>query len=197
MKFLPDHYRLVLGSKSPRRQQLLRDLGFDFEIRSMEVDESHDAALTGQEIAEFLASKKAAAFKESLAKDEIVLCSDTVVWCAGESLAKARDEAQARAMLEKLSGRSHEVITGVCLQSAGHQEVFSDVTKVYFRSISDEEIDYYLKHYRPFDKAGAYGIQEWIGMWAIEKIEGSYFTVMGLPTHLISSMLKRFPALNP
>lgn len=192
MQFLPPHKKLILASKSPRRQQLLRDLGFDFEVRTMDVNEDHDLSLNGKEIAAHLADKKALAFESNLADDEIVLTSDTVVWCNGESLAKAENEAHAREMLQKLSGTSHDVITGVCLLSKKHKEVFTDTTKVYIRKLTDEEIDYYISHYRPFDKAGAYGIQEWIGMWAIEKIEGSFFTVMGLPTHLIHPYLQKF-----
>lgn len=192
MQFLPPNKKLILASKSPRRQQLLRDLGFDFEVRTMDVNEDHDLSLNGEEIAAHLAEKKALAFESDLADDEIVLTSDTVVWCNGESLAKAENEAHAREMLQKLSGTSHDVITGVCLLSKKHKEVFTDTTKVYIRKLTDEEIDYYISHYRPFDKAGAYGIQEWIGMWAIEKIEGSFFTVMGLPTHLIHPYLQKF-----
>lgn len=192
MQFLPPNKKLILASKSPRRQQLLRDLGFDFEVRTMDVNEDHDLSLNGEEIAAHLAQKKALAFESDLADDEIVLTSDTVVWCNGESLAKAENEAHAREMLQKLSGTSHDVITGVCLLSKKHKEVFTDTTKVYIRKLTDEEMDYYISHYRPFDKAGAYGIQEWIGMWAIEKIEGSFFTVMGLPTHLIHPYLQKF-----
>lgn len=192
MQFLPPNKKLILASKSPRRQQLLRDLGFDFEVRTMDVNEDHDLSLNGEEIAAHLAEKKALAFESDLADNEIVLTSDTVVWCNGESLAKAENEAHARKMLQKLSGTSHDVITGVCLLSKKHKEVFTDTTKVYIRKLTDEEMDYYISHYRPFDKAGAYGIQEWIGMWAIEKIEGSFFTVMGLPTHLIHSYLQKF-----
>lgn len=192
MQFLPPNKKLILASKSPRRQQLLRDLGFDFEVRTMDVNEDHDLSLNGEEIAAHLAEKKALAFESDLADDEIVLTSDTVVWCNGESLAKAENEAHAREMLQKLSGTSHDVITGVCLLSKKHKEVFTDTTKVYIRKLTDEEIDYYISHYRPFDKAGAYGIQEWIGMWAIEKIEGSFFTVMGLPTHLTHPYLQKF-----
>lgn len=192
MQFLPPNKKLILASKSPRRQQLLRDLGFDFEVRTMDVNEDHDLSLNGEEIAAHLAEKKALAFESDLADNEIVLTSDTVVWCNGESLAKAENEAHAREMLQKLSGTSHDVITGVCLLSKKHKEVFTDTTKVYIRNLTAEEMDYYISHYRPFDKAGAYGIQEWIGMWAIEKIEGSFFTVMGLPTHLIHPYLQKF-----
>lgn len=192
MHFLPEGKKLILASKSPRRQQLLRDLGYEFEIRTKEVDESHSDDLNGIEIAEFLAKVKAEAFQNGMADDEILLTSDTVVWCDGESLAKAINEKQAREMLQKISGRSHDVITGICMISNTKEVVKSDVTKVFFNPLSAEEIDYYIRHFQPFDKAGAYGIQEWIGMRAIQKIEGSYFTVMGLPTHLIHAMLQEF-----
>ncbi len=192
MEFLPKGKKLILASKSPRRQQLLKDLGYSFEVRTSEVNEEHPEDLDGRQIAEYLAAKKAEAFWGELADNEILLTSDTVVWCNGESLAKAGTADHAAEMLHKISGRSHEVITGVCLLSNSQKVVFSDTTKVFFREISEEEINYYIEHYRPFDKAGAYGIQEWIGMWAIEKIEGSFFTVMGLPTHMIATMLARF-----
>lgn len=192
MMFLPEGKKLILASKSPRRQQLLRDLGYDFEIRTRSVDESHPAGMQGRQIAEFLAAKKASAFEGELAKGEIILTSDTVVWCDGEHLAKAGDEEHARQMLHQLSGKSHEVISGVCLMSQDHKEVFSDTTRVLFRDLTEEEIDYYITRFRPYDKAGAYGIQEWIGMRAIMGIEGSYFTVMGLPTHLIYEKLQKF-----
>ena len=192
MMFLPTDIKLVLASRSPRRQELLRDMGYDFIIRTVEVDEEYDQSLKAAEIAEFLAGKKADAQKSLLGTNEIVLTSDTVVWCGDESLAKANNREEAEKMLRKISGKSHEVITGVCLLSSMHREVFSSTTLVTFRDLTDEEIDYYIQHYRPFDKAGAYGIQEWIGMWAIEKIEGSYFNVVGLPTHLIPGKLAKF-----
>ncbi len=192
MQFLPKGKKLVLASKSPRRQQLLTDLGYTFEVRTKEVDESHSPDLNGMEIAEFLAAKKAQAFKGQLAPNEILLTSDTVVWCDGIHLAKAKNGEEAATMLRKISGRSHEVITGVCLLSQDKEVVFSDTTRVFFRELSEDEIQYYIENFKPFDKAGAYGIQEWIGMWAIEKIEGSYFTVMGLPTHLVAKELSQF-----
>lgn len=192
MQFLPEGKKLILASKSPRRQQLIRDLGYIFEVRTKEVEEDHPLHLNGTEIAEYLAEKKADAFTGEMAPGEILLTSDTVVWCSGESLAKAKTEEEAVEMLRKISNRSHEVITGVCLLSNDKKVVFSDTTKVFFRALSDEEIIYYVRNFKPFDKAGAYGIQEWIGMWAIEKIEGSFFTVMGLPTHLIYPMLQKF-----
>ncbi len=192
MQFLPKGKKLVLASKSPRRQQLLTDLGYTFEVRTKEVDESHSIDFNGEEIAQFLATKKAQAFKDELAENEILLTSDTVVWCDGEHLAKAKNAQEATHMLNKLSGRAHEVITGVCLLSHDKQLAFSDTTKVFFRELSEDEIQYYIQNFKPFDKAGAYGIQEWIGMWAIEKIEGSFFTVMGLPTHLVAKELREF-----
>ena len=192
MQFLPENTRLILASRSPRRQQLLREMGYDFEIRSVEVNEDHNESLKASAIAEYLAERKALAQDHLLGPDEIVLTSDTVVWCEHESLAKAENEEQAYVMLRKISGRSHEVITGVCLLSKWHRSVFSCTTLVRFRDLSDEEIWYYIKHYRPFDKAGAYGIQEWIGMWAIQEIRGSYFNVVGLPTHLLPEKLREF-----
>ncbi len=192
MQFLPKGKKLVLASKSPRRQQLLTDLGYTFEVRTKDVDESHSIDFNGEEIAQFLATKKAQAFKDELAENEILLTSDTVVWCDGEHLAKAKNAQEATHMLNKLSGRAHEVITGVCLLSHDKQLAFSDTTKVFFRELSEDEIQYYIQNFKPFDKAGAYGIQEWIGMWAIEKIEGSFFTVMGLPTHLVAKELREF-----
>lgn len=192
MQFLPKGKTLVLASKSPRRQQLLKDLGYTFEVRTKEVDESHSSSLNGVEIAEHLAAKKAQAFNGQLAPNEIILTSDTVVWCDGIHLAKAKNAEVAATMLRKISGRSHEVITGVCLLSQDKEVVFSDTTRVYFRDLNENEIQYYIKNFEPYDKAGAYGIQEWIGMWAIEKIEGSFFTVMGLPTHLVAKELIKF-----
>lgn len=192
MQIIPSGKKLILASKSPRRQQLLTDLGLDFEIRTKETEEDYPPHLEGAKIAEFLAQKKALALKETLETDEILLTSDTVVWCEGESLEKAENEEEAKEMLSKLSGREHQVITGVCFLSQNKQQVFSDTVTVSFREISQEEINFYVQNYRPFDKAGAYGIQEWIGMAAITSIKGSFFTVMGLPTHLIVEKLRLF-----
>lgn len=187
--FLPAGKNLVLGSQSPRRKALLEQMAYTFRCLSADVDESHGPELSGAQIAEFLAEKKALALKNQLNKDEILLTSDTVVWSKGESLAKAQNAEEARSMLQALSGGSHEVITGVCLLSAEKTELFHDVVKVKFAELSPAIIEYYIKNYRPFDKAGAYGIQEWIGMVGIEKIEGSFFTVMGLPTQAVFQKL--------
>ncbi len=192
MQIIPPGKKLVLASRSPRRQKLLKDLGISFEVRTQNADEVYPTHLQGKEIAEYLARLKAGALISQLRDNEIVLTSDTIVWCDGESLTKAQNEAEAREMLQKLSGKSHEVITGVCLASVEKQEVFSDTVRVYFRLLSDEEINYYIRNYEPYDKAGAYGIQEWIGMTGITKIEGSYFTVMGLPTHMVWEKLQKF-----
>lgn len=192
MNIIPKGKTLILGSKSPRRQQLLRDLGLDFDIRSIEVEESYPKELKGWEIAEYLADKKSQAHLEGLGDHEIVLTSDTVVWCNNESLEKAANAAEAKEMLQKLSNTTHQVITGVCLQSKTKKLLFHDSVDVSFRALSDEEIDFYINQYQPFDKAGAYGIQEWIGMAAIESIKGSFFTVVGLPTHLIMEKIPLF-----
>ncbi len=192
IKFLPKGKTLILASQSPRRQNLLRTMGYNFEIRTQDVEEDYDENLQAAEIAEFLAGKKAKAFRNSLADNEIVLTSDTVVWCENQHLAKAENAEKAEEMLLQLSGKSHEVHTAVCLFSNQKTEVFSDKTTVHFLPISIDEIRYYLSESQPFDKAGAYGIQDWIGMWAIEKIEGSYFTVMGLPTHMVRQRLAEF-----
>lgn len=192
MIIIPEGKKLILASKSPRRQQLVKELGLPFEVRTMEVKEDYPPELKGFEIAEFLAEKKSNVFLKDLAPDEIVLTSDTVVWCNGESLEKAKNAEEALEMLTKISGKSHEVITGVCLQSTEKKIVFHDTVKVHFKEMSKEMMEYYIQNYQPFDKAGAYGIQEWLGMVAIEAIEGSYFTVMGLPTHRIMEKIPLF-----
>lgn len=180
---------ILLASNSPRRKELLAGLGLAFKVRVKEVQEDFPEHMRREEVAEFLASHKADAYAADLG-DEILITADTIV-CLGERiLNKPADFSEAQDMLRALSGTHHEVITGVCLLTSTSKTVFHDVTKVYFKPLSDEEIDYYIEHYKPFDKAGAYGIQEWIGMIGIEKIEGSYFNVVGLPvqklyTHLL------------
>ncbi len=183
------NHTIILASGSPRRQQFFKDLGLEVEIRLQDVDEVYPETLKGQEISAFLAELKATPFKENLASHEIVITSDTVVWHKGESLAKAADEAEAKHMLQKLSGAWHEVITSVCFTTSVEQRLVNAVTKVKFAVLSEEEIAYYLQKCKPYDKAGAYGIQEWIGAIAIERIEGSYNTVVGLPTHLVYKTL--------
>lgn len=174
------NYRLILASGSPRRQQFFRDLNLDFEIRLKEVDEVYPENLKASEITDFLAKLKADVFE--LSENEILVTSDTIVWLKNEAVGKPRNYEEAFVTLQKLSGNTHEVITSVCLKSVEKTKVFNVVTKVTFSELTDEMIRFYLDNYKPFDKAGAYGIQEWIGLVGIEKIEGSYTNVVGLPT---------------
>lgn len=184
--------RLILASNSPRRRQLLTDLGLDYEVRLQEVDESFPATLRRAEVAEFLAAHKAEAYRAGLAPGEVVLTADTIVCLDDDVLNKPADEAEAVAMLTRLQGRAHDVYTGVCLLTGdGRRVVFSDQTRVYFRSLTPAEIEFYVRQYRPLDKAGAYGAQDWIGMVAVTKLEGSYFNVMGLPVHRVWEELEK------
>lgn len=184
---------ILLGSQSPRRAQLLADLGLRFRQTKADLDEVYPSHLQGGEIAAYLAEAKAEALMEQRQENEILICSDTVVWNKGQSLEKAQSRAEALAMLAALSGGSHEVITGVCCIAPEGKTIFTDTCKVRFRALDQVEMEYYVDQYQPYDKAGAYGIQEWIGLAAIEAIEGSFFTVMGLPTHAIVSYLKSRP----
>ncbi len=188
--------KLILASNSPRRRQLLTDLGLTYEIRLVEVDENYPEHLRRAEVAEYLAAHKAAAYAASLAPDEVVLTADTIV-CLGEDvLNKPTDVAEATAMLTRLQGRAHDVFTAVCLRGGGGREVvFSDRTTVHFRPLSPAEIAHYIATAKPFDKAGAYGAQDWLGMVGITRLEGSYFTVMGLPTHRVWEELEKMGTL--
>ena len=182
-------YKVVLASGSPRRQQFFKELGLDFEIRLKPVEEVYPEELQGAEISDFLAELKATEFLETISLNEIVITSDTVVWHNNESLAKAENYEQAHEMLQKLSGDTHQVITSVCFTSLKNQKTIHTITEVKFKVLLEEEIDFYIKSYLPFDKAGAYGIQEWLGAIAIEEIKGSYNNVVGLPTHLVYKTL--------
>jgi septum formation protein len=181
---------ILLASNSPRRKELLAGLGLTFEVRVKEVHEDFPAHMQREQVAEYLASHKADAYAGDL-EDQVLITADTIV-CLGERiLNKPADAAEAFKMLRSLSGTQHEVITGVCLLTKEAKTVFHDVTKVYFKELSDEEINFYIRHYQPFDKAGAYGIQEWIGMIGIVKIEGSYFNVVGLPVQKLYTHLQQ------
>lgn len=174
------NYKLILASGSPRRQQFFRDLNLDFEIRLKEVDEVYPENLKASEVTDFLAQLKADAFP--IAANELLVTSDTIVWLDQKVLGKPKDYDDAFDILKKLSGKTHQVITSVCLKSVEKTRVFNVITKVTFSELSDQMIRFYLDNYKPFDKAGAYGIQEWIGLVGIQKIEGSYTNVVGLPT---------------
>jgi septum formation protein len=184
-------YQLILASGSPRRQQLLRDLDIDFVVDVRPVDEVYPATLKGAEITEFLAKLKSESFATNCSEKDIVITSDTIVWLADEALGKPKDFKEAENMLLKLSGKEHEVITSVCLRRGNQLTVFSDTVRVFFKTLTLDEIHYYINTYKPYDKAGAYGIQEWIGKIGIDKIEGSYFTVMGFPVHKLYKELKK------
>lgn len=186
-------YRIVLASNSPRRRELLSGLGISYEVRVLpDVEESYPASLPVGEIAEYIAREKAEAYKSVMTDDELLITADTVVVCKGEVMGKPVDEADARRMLHKLSGCTHQVTTGVCLTTTGAHRSFSVTTNVSFKNLSDEEIDYYVANYHPMDKAGAYGIQEWIGYIGVTGLEGSYFNVMGLPVQRIYKELCTF-----
>ena len=181
--------KILLGSQSPRRKELLAALDIHFDIVDIHCNESYPAQLQGADIPLFIAKEKADAYRERLQADELLITADTIVWVDGKVLGKPQDAEEAYAMLRMLSGKTHQVYTGVCLTSVNHQEAFSDCTDVCFRELTDDEIHYYVDHYHPFDKAGAYGIQEWIGYVGCTSIHGSYFNVMGLPVHRIAPFI--------
>jgi septum formation protein len=187
-----DKFHIILGSKSPRRQYLLRELGIQFVIETKDVDESFPEHLQGEEIPLYLCHKKADAFDGKLKEDSILITADTIVWINSHVLNKPADAEEARTMLRELSGNRHEVYTGVCLKSIKKVVTFSVKTAVYFKELSEGEIEFYVSTYKPFDKAGAYGAQEWIGYVGVERIEGSYFNVMGLPVKELYDELCNF-----
>lgn len=185
--------KIILASQSPRRQQLLGELGVEYEVRhNGDSDESYPDTLPYSDIPIYLAQKKAEPFRKNLASNEMLITSDTIVWCNGSVLGKPIDRADAISILQKLSGHKHEVITGVHLIYKGKEHSFSASTDVYFRELTDEEINYYIDNFKPYDKAGAYGVQEWIGYVAVERIDGSYFNVMGLPVQKLYNELIKF-----
>lgn len=182
------NYNVILASGSPRRQQFFKDLDIDFTIQIKSIDEIYPKELKGFEITDYLADLKSQAFSKLSAKD-VLITSDTIVWLGNQALGKPKNEEEAFTMLRLLSGKKHEVITSVSIKSKGYQQIINDSTTVSFKELSDKEIDYYIKNYKPFDKAGGYGIQEWIGYIGINNIEGSYFNVVGLPVHKLYEAL--------
>ncbi len=187
-----ENKNIILASKSPRRSYLLESAGIPFEVRAQDVEETYPAELAPEKVPAYLARKKATACKRWLENDTIILASDSIVLLDGEILGKPVDEADAKRILRKLSGKKHIVITGVCLLASHKEVVFDETTAVYFDTLSEEEIEYYVDKYQPLDKAGAYGIQEWIGLCKILKIEGAYTNVMGLPVSRVYHELIAF-----
>ncbi len=185
-------YNLVLASRSPRRRELLRELGVKFEVRVRDWNEVYPCELRGEKIALYVAEEKATSFLPGLKEYEIVITADTIVWCNGRVLDKPIDEDDAFRILRIIAGKTHEVITGVCILSSVKRKSFFSSTRVTFSDLTDEEIMYYIRNYQPYDKAGAYGIQEWIGLAACSRIEGSYFNVMGLPIEQLYHELQEF-----
>ncbi|BFM44829.1 Maf-like protein [Flavobacterium sp. CFS9] len=175
-------YTLILASGSPRRQQFFKDLDLDFEIRLKDIEEIYPPELKAVEITDYLAALKASAFEGELNENEILVTSDTIVWHENKALGKPKNAEEAFAMIKSLSNTTHEVITSVCFKTNNSSTLLNDITKVTFNDLSDEAILYYIENYKPYDKAGAYGIQEWFGFMAVAKVEGSYTNVMGLPT---------------
>ncbi len=186
-------YKIILASNSPRRKELLAGLDIDFEVRVLkDIDESYPEDLPTRDIAEYISREKAAAYQRLITDRELVITADTIVVLDHEVMGKPKDEADAIRMLQELSGKTHQVITGVTLTTTQRQMSFSVETDVTFKRLTDEEIHYYVDHYKPYDKAGAYGIQEWIGYIGVTALKGSYFNVMGLPVQRIYEALKQF-----
>jgi len=184
--------KVVLASKSPRRQYLLEEIGIPFEVRTKDTDESYPDDLKKQDIAEYLAKKKADAMVSDMADNEVIIAADTIVWVNGQILGKPANKEEAVNMLKQISNNTHNVYTGVCIKSKSKEVLFRSTTKVTFRELTNDEIELYIENYKPYDKAGAYGIQEWIGYIGIEYIEGSYYNVMGLPVQRLYSELVKF-----
>ncbi|MBK8367952.1 MAG: septum formation protein Maf [Bacteroidetes bacterium] len=185
-------YQIILGSNSPRRQELLKSLGFDFLNKPINADETFPIDLLAEEIPLYLAEKKADAYPDDLKETEILITADTIVWCEGKVFNKPANFVEGKKMLETLSGKMHEVFTAVCLKSGNKQTTFFDVSKVYFKKLKPEEIEYYLMNFKPYDKAGGYGVQDWLGYIGIDKIEGSFYNVMGLPVKELYEELVKF-----
>ena len=187
------NYKVLLASNSPRRKELLQGIDIDFEIKVLpDIDESYPASLPVEEVAEFIAEKKASSYTNNLKEDELLITADTVVILDGAIFGKPNNKEEANAMLTALSGKAHRVISGVCLATLEKHISFSVTSEVLFSELSSEEIEYYIDRYSPFDKAGSYGIQEWIGYIGVEHLSGSYFNIMGLPIQRLYRELKNF-----
>lgn len=188
-----NNYNIILASKSPRRQELLKGIGLNFNILTKDVDESYPSRLSVYEVAPYLSLKKAKAFEDAELPDNyMIITADTIVVVGDEILGKPKDKENACEMLLKLSGKKHSVITGVTIRTKDRTKTFSAVSNVVFEKLDSEEINYYVDNFKPFDKAGSYGIQEWIGYIGVSAVEGSYFNVMGLPTQKLYTVLKTF-----
>jgi septum formation protein len=187
-----NNLKIILASRSPRRQQLLRDLGLKFDVINREYIETYPEGLDGEEIARHVAHEKAVSFRDEISDNQIVIAADTIVWCNNRVLGKPVDFEDAIHILKEISGNTHEVITGVSILSLAKELTFSETTKVTFEAFSEEDIRYYVNEFKPYDKAGAYGIQEWIGLIACSHIDGSYFNVVGLPVQRLYKELQNF-----
>lgn len=186
-------YQIVLASNSPRRKELLQRMGVNFKVRTLfGIDESFPDSLRGEDIVRYISRNKAEAYRSSMADNELLITADTIVYLDGEVMGKPKSAEQAKEMLHKLSGKTHQVITGVTIVTAQRTENFGVTSQVKFAVLTDDEINFYVDNYLPFDKAGAYGIQEWIGIVAVEEIKGSYFNVVGLPVQRLYQKLKTF-----
>jgi len=186
------NYNIILASQSPRRQELLRGLNIPFEVKLIEVDESYPRELVGVDIPMYLAEKKANAYESIMDEKTLLITADTIVWHEGKVFNKPIDKEEASMMLKALSGKTHQVITGVCISTLEKRKTFHVISEVRFARLHAQEIEFYLNNYQPYDKAGAYGVQEWIGYIGVEYIEGSYFNVMGLPIQRLYGELKRW-----
>lgn len=187
-----NNYQIILASQSPRREELLRGLNIPFEVKEIEVEETYPKGMVGMDIPRYLAEKKANAFSDRMDNKTLLITADTIVWLEGKVFGKPKDKEEASSMLKALSGKTHQVITGVCISTQNKRKVFSVISEVRFAKLNPKEINYYLDNYQPYDKAGAYGVQEWIGFIAVEFIEGSYFNVMGLPIQRLYNELKNW-----
>lgn len=187
---------IILGSQSPRRRELLAGLDLSFDSVNIQADESYPSSLQAGDIPIYIARAKALAYRDKLKEDDLLITADTIVWCDGQMMGKPVNDAEAKLMLRHLSGKTHQVYTAVCFARKKYFDDFVDKTDVSFRLLTDDEIDYYVTTYKPFDKAGAYGIQEWIGFIGVTAINGSYFNVMGLPVEKVYDYLSRYSGKN-